>query len=363
MNKKAFTILLLPILFLTMFAVIVKPAHAMPIAYSVGPAPSDFLTLADALAPSSSVNPGDHLHVLAGETETLAGNLIIGISNLSIFGAPIGVTPSIDVNGYTISIQASNVLIYGLYFYDSGTSPTCIDLTSTASFCTIRNCTIMGNLSPSSIGISISDSVWNLIGNNTIQGCGIGIKVSGRSSLNRIELNNIDYSMMTLGTAYGVQIGVVTTPLLPNLIWWNNIFAPSSASSGNGQELWDENNSTNNVFDGPFPPPYESISLGNYESSYASATPPYIVRPYGARDNAPLARPVFRVWGDVNLDGMDDIYDAQFLASHFNTIWCQSRWDTSVNLKFIPDKVTDRQIIDIYDAISLSSDFDKILQR
>jgi hypothetical protein len=355
MNKKAFTILLLMTLFVTTFAVIVKPAHAVvsrPVHFLL-PWPWD--SLADAIN-FGGLGPGDHVHILAGHFEALLAPLVIGIPNLFIYGAPTGVTPSIDLAGQTISIAAPNVFIYGLDFWDgTGMSLLCIDLTPAASGCTIRNCTIRGSLVLGSIGIMTTNSANNLIACNTIRGWDIAIDVFGPGSNNNlIKLNDIDNSLLP-PTSVGVVVHGGAGAGAPNRVCWNNIMGiPCPPFSGWGRELWDPMpGNPPNLFDDIGLAPY-SFGKGNYESSWA-IPPPYPVLGPGLNgwfDRVPLVAPISPLLGDVNVDGKVDIFDALLLANAYGQSWCSARWDTRVDLK--PDST-----IDIYDAIKLAGNFGK----
>ena len=365
MNKKALIILLLITLFVTTFAVIVKPAHATsyPVYFTNAP---PWNSLYNAIN-SGLLIAGDHVHILAGQVETLPAPLVIGIPNLFIYGAPTGATPSIDLGGQTISITAPNVLIYGLDFWDStGMSPFCIDLTPATSGSTIRNCTIRGSFAPGSSAIMTSNSPNNLIAANDIANWVYGISVWGPGSIgNLIKLNKITYNTALPFTAYGVLVGGGAGLGTPNRICWNNIFAFPSPP-GLGQELWDPTpGNPPNLFDdiGLLP---DSFSKGNYVSSWA-IPPPYPVAGPGGNgwfDRAPLVGPMSTLWGDVDLDGRVDIFDAILLAGAFGRYWCDARWDSGVNLCLVPEAPNPggppppgRQTIDILDAIVVAGSF------
>ena len=61
--------------------------------------------------------------------------------------------------------------------------------------------------------------------------------------------------------------------------------------------------------------------------------------------------------GDINGDGIVDIYDALLLSSSFGKLENQTGYNPDANFSPSPDDVAGLQIIDIYDAIALGSHF------
>jgi hypothetical protein len=207
MNKRIVVTLFLTALFVTMFAMTVKPVHAT--AYGVhflNPFP--FNSLFNAVNFGGLV-PGDHLHLLPGHVENLPPGFVIPIPNLFIIGAPpmMGPMPSINLNGNTITISAPMVLIWGIDFWDStATSPFCFDLIPAATGCTIQSNTIRGSLLLGSSGIMLTNSASNLIATNTIRDWDVAVDIFGPGSSNNIiKLNNIDNSLLA-PTSRGVQV-------------------------------------------------------------------------------------------------------------------------------------------------------------
>ena len=335
MNKKAFAILLLITLFVTAFAVIVKPVHATsyPVHF-LNPFP--FNSLFNAVNFGGLV-PGDHIHILAGHVEMLPpGGLIIAIPNLWIIGAPrkTGPNPSIDLAGQTISIAAPNLFIWGIDFWDSAAvSPFCIDLTPAAATCTIQNCTIRGSIVPGSIGIMTSNSADNLIACNTIRGWDLAIELFGPGSSNNIiKLNDIDNSLLP-PTSVGIVVVLGAGAGAPNQIFWNDIIGvPCPPFSGLGRELWDPTPANPpNIFDDLAQPAGKTWSRGNYESSWAIPPPyPVLGAGNGRFDRLPNLgnSPII---GDADLSGQVNIFDAIRLSGLYGQVWCSAKWDPRVD--------------------------------
>jgi peptide/nickel transport system substrate-binding protein len=67
-------------------------------------------------------------------------------------------------------------------------------------------------------------------------------------------------------------------------------------------------------------------------------------------------------FGDINGDGIVDIFDAIIMAGLYGTLEGQSRWNPDANVNPVPDPLTGRQTVDIYDCIILSKMFNRHLQ-
>ncbi|MEM1588848.1 MAG: ABC transporter substrate-binding protein [Candidatus Bathyarchaeia archaeon] len=65
--------------------------------------------------------------------------------------------------------------------------------------------------------------------------------------------------------------------------------------------------------------------------------------------------------GDINGDGIVDIYDALGLAAAFGKRYGEKGYNPDANLSTVPDPKTGKQIIDIYDALKLSANFGKFV--
>jgi hypothetical protein len=63
--------------------------------------------------------------------------------------------------------------------------------------------------------------------------------------------------------------------------------------------------------------------------------------------------------GDINEDGIVDIFDAILLANSFGKQEVQTSYNPDANLNFTPDQATGKQVIDIFDAIILANHYNQ----
>jgi parallel beta-helix repeat protein len=216
---------------------------------------------------------------------------------------------------------------------------------------------IFGNniIANSNIAINIRNSSYNSIAGNKIAYSGFGILLS--SSNNNITANTIE------SNSYGIYFSPISfqTGELPsnNHIYNNNFITNTKNvyfSSFFGSV------SSPNTWDGGYP------SGGNYWSDYDGVDShsgpdqnetgsdgigdaPYVIDENNT-DRYPLIHPWAELLGDINDDGIVDIYDAILLGICFNSTPDDPDWNP--NADFNGDG-----LIDIYDAIMLATNFGK----
>jgi hypothetical protein len=335
------------------------PARAAPKLWTVYSGGGyNFLSLTAALA-SLLLGPSDRIQVQAGHVEPpLLGNMIIPstLSNLWILGPDVGTSPKIDVNGFSIVIQANGVFIWGLNVVNTGVPTTALYIGPGVTGSIIMNNTITGNFAPNFVGITVDNAANNLIANNTMSFWDSCMVVEGLGSTgNRIELNTLN-APSNKGIWLSSLTGTPPGPPNSNSIYWNNIYSVN--------ELWDDFGNPQNYFDDKFPGgPNGGVGWikGNYLFVHEPlGGPPYLVPPNNAFfDNHPLGPlnlplnppppsvPIKQIPGDINLDGRVDILDAILLANNFLNAWGQYAWNPRADV--VPDNV-----INILDAIVLA---------
>jgi len=342
LNHKIVVGLLITALCLTTFAAVkITPAHAP--GNNIWRIPIDFPTLEIAIASGFVVN-NDEIHILAGQFEVLSGPITIWQNGLWIIGSPpsLGPTPTINVNGFVITVLGSNVFIWGLNIIDpTGASPALINLAPPSANCLIMNNIITG-AAPPNTGILVQGTN-NVVTLNTISFCGWCIDVTAPSSGNIVKLNTIN-----VPNNWGIQVsGGVTAN---NAIYWNNVW-----TLGPLFEFWDATpGSPPNWFDDTSAPGGPSFTKGNYWGT--TVPPPLVPFPIpgpggnGWFDFFPQPAPIAQIQGDVNVDGRVNIFDIVTVAVSFNEIWCQLGWDP------LADPNGDGTI-DIFDIVAVAVNF------
>jgi hypothetical protein len=226
--------------------------------------------------------------VAQGYKDTNLGtSLTISLNGLWIIGAPIDYitslypVPTIDLSGYTITISASNVFIWGLEFYQSGTLSTSTGLLISGGNNFIENDTIIGSGTADGISITSSSSSNN-IANNTITNWNTGIYIQGSS--NFVDVNNLNYY-----TYAGIWVD--TPSAGGNMIWTNNVPYTSATYA-----IYDTSYTSNT---------YDNGVKGNYYDSWDSVFAPYTipgssnVDHHPRSNNSPPNKPFSQVAGDL----------------------------------------------------------------
>jgi hypothetical protein len=323
--------LLVTALFLTTLVTIfeIKPVHAP--GGSVWIIPVHFPTLQAAIA-SPLVLPNDEIHILAGHVEMLTGPMTIWQSGLWIIGSPplLGPMPQIDVAGFVITISGSDVFMWGLNIIDStGMSPALINLAPPSANCLIMNNTITG-MSPGNTGILIQGAN-NIVTLNTISTCGICINIANPGTNNIIKLNTIN-----LPNYWGIMVGTMMGPPPAgpnNAMYWNNVWTLIPP-----QEFWDATpGSPPNWFDDTSAPGGPAFMKGNY---WGTAPPPPPAPPFPIPgpgmnnwwDFFPQPAPIAQLNGDLDVNGVVNIFDIVLVAIHFGQVWCTRGWDPRADI-------------------------------
>ncbi len=302
--------------------------------YSV---PGSFPSLAAAVL---AVLPNDEIHIAPGWFEALPpGGLTIWQVNLWIIGAPpgLGPTPSIDLNGQTITILGTGVFIWGLNIFDStGFSPLAINLGPTSGDCLIMRNVITG-LVPGTTGILVQGSN-NVITLNTLMTWGTIIVVTGPSTGNIIKLNTINPPFFL-----GLQVSGFAGP--NNALYWNNVWAPP--------EFWDAGppGSPPNWFDDTSTPGGPGYGRGNFWVT--GPLPPAPIPGPGVNgwfDFFPQPAPMAQLSGDINVDGIVDLFDLVPLALRFGSVWCTFLWDPRTDLN-------GDGVVNIFDIVTIALNY------
>ena len=202
------------------------------------------------------------------------------------------------------------------------------------------------SLTCSNRGVDLSSCAYNIIRRNNISDNYEGILIF-RSSLNSISENDIMANEAGIFLYYAVN----------NSVYGNNF-------NNNSQHITDYIDSQNSLDNG-YP------SGGNYWSGYTGLdvySGPYqnetgsdglgdapCVIDANNTDNYPLMEPYSRphaIAGDINDDGIVDIYDAILLANAYNSKPTSSNWNPNAD-------INGDNIVDIFDAILLANNYGK----
>jgi hypothetical protein len=304
----------------------------------------DFTSLANALT-SGKVSSGDEIFVHAGDNESLSANLSISLANLLIIGPPNAQNATIDVSGYTIGISAAKVFIWGLNITDSVNTASPALMIEGGGNCTIQNNTITGPSvsATGSIGILVSNSSNNIIALNTISGWDTGVEVTGPSSTeNIIKLNTVTPYNPPSSTCI-----LLANSASNNTIYWNNLLNQTELNDTSGQT---------NYYDDSYPvtsglPPPPDLNKGNWISvSDPQGTRPYNVPSSTNADNYALNESISELFGDIDLDGRVNIFDAIVFSGGYGGTWGTYGYDPRCDLKAEGN-------VDIFDAILLARNF------
>lgn len=301
------------------FIEVINPASTVV----YGPYPSNMGYFVGAVE-YGDTHPGDKVLVAQGFTDTLNISLPINASGLWIEGPASGVgvpMPTINLNSFTITIDAKNVLIWGLNLIQStGLNSYCLEILGGSD--TVENNTIMGNGVGGGIYIQSSS---NNIALNTLSNFGdaapgitAGI-IIGLGSNNTVELN-------TLNPPYYIGINLLSTAGSGNMIWWNNLIYASPGI----YPILDNSNKTNT---------YDNLNKGNYYDSWPIGVPPYKIPGTNPNyDNYPLPSPAKHIPGDITggpngcPDGKVSGPDLHALGLAWGTSWGQYGYDPRADL-------------------------------
>jgi parallel beta-helix repeat protein len=194
----------------------------------------------------------------------------------------------------------------------------------------------------SGIGLGFSSNIS--IGGNDVTHNGAGIFFNSSSS-NSICGNNIT------NNSYGIKLYSSSN----NKLYHNNVI-------GNVQQAYIEQSGYPNVWDDGYPlgGNYWSDYNGTdfYSGPYQNETGsdgigdvPYVINGDN-KDSFPLVSMATLLRGDVNYDGIVDIYDAIILAGAFSSVPGSLNWNPTAD-------INEDNIVDIYDAIMLAGHFNQ----
>jgi parallel beta-helix repeat protein len=156
--------------------------------------------------------------------------------------------------------------------------------------------------------------------------------------------NNVLSGNNVTNNQYGIELSISSN----NLIFHNNFVDNTNQVSimFSSVNIWDNG------------------SRGNYWSDYLTKYPnateidssgvwntPYIINMNDA-DHYPLMNLWVRLPGDINSDGIVDIYDAILLANAYNSTPGKANWNPNAD-------INGDNIVDIYDAILLASHYNQ----
>jgi hypothetical protein len=148
---------------------------------------------------------------------------------------------------------------------------------------------------------------------------------------------------------------MIPTSTVGNVTLYASLF--SDLPENGGYPYCPERNATFTIAKPTSNSPFESSSGGFYNFSFelpSSGIPVgnysvYATTSYNANSHATLT---IILLGDINADGVVDIYDAILMARSFNSAYGDPNWNPSADLNH-------DGIVDIYDAIILAANFGK----
>ena len=202
------------------------------------------------------------------------------------------------------------------------------------------------NVTNNSLGGIVFDSTSNYNGiyENTIENNTVGLVVSYAEALK-------------LNAAYGTTLFVSFGDTSNNMFYHNNVITNNQqvniGSSGyagvwdngypSGGNYWSDYSGTD-LYNGPYQNETGSDGIGDV---------PYEIDGVNT-DHYPLVSAVLSLTGDVNHDGIVDIYDAIVLAGAYSSVPGSSNWDPNAD-------INRDNIVDIFDAILLASNFGRTM--
>jgi parallel beta-helix repeat protein len=289
------------------------------------------------------------------ENNTVNGKLLVYLEGVSNY--------TVDDAGQVILVRCGNIRVEGLNLSRSTVG---VELWETSNSTISEN-----NITENGwAGIDLEHSSnYNIISGNNITANnfpGILLYYSSSNSIsgNRITANNFDGILLytfssnnsitgnniTANHDYGIEFAYSSNY---NSIFHNNFINNAlQVSSINSVNFWDNG----------YP------SGGNYWSDYSSTDTfkgPYQNEtgidgigdtPYGIDESNIDHYPLMHLWvrlpGDINGDGIVDIYDAILLANAYNSTPGIANWNPNAD-------VNGDSIVDIYDAIILASHYNQ----
>ena len=273
----------------------------------------------------------------------ITGNSYFGIqlyysSNNSIVGNNVTITTGWGY-GIGLNYSSSNTIsgnnIGNHYHY-------CIGLFFSSDYNIVSGNNVTNNGSDGDVGILVGSDYNSVIGNIITGNNDRGIFLGG--SYNTISGNNVTAN----------SVGIVLSGSSDNRFYHNNFIDNSQqvhVYSGfanvwddgypSGGNYWSDYNGTD-FHSGPYQNETGSDGIGDV---------PYVIDGNNI-DRFPLVSLSTSLRGDVNYDGVVDIYDAIILAGAFNSIPGSPNWNPNAD-------INKDNTVDIYDAILLAGNFGK----
>jgi len=187
------------------------------------------------LLANNTLEAGSYIYIHKSSENKVLNNSLNSSDIYCYQGKDNLIKGNIIING-TIDLSAYYSFSFGYNFEES-----------TAYHNTIENNTILG----AERGISLSDAVSNIVRNNTIRECKIGIYVIDESCMNTIEKNRIK------NNENGIYIGGMGNKIIrnvlvenklgigvyyyPNFFYYNNFIDNEKQAEAVGKNKWDRN--------------------------------------------------------------------------------------------------------------------------
>jgi parallel beta-helix repeat protein len=202
------------------------------------------------------------------------------------------------------------------------------------------------SLTSSNIAVSLAGGGHNIIRRNNMSDNYEGIQIF-RSSVNSISENDIMANEAGIFLYYAVN----------NRVYGNNFI-------NNSEHITDYIDSQNSLDNGyPSGGNYWSdytgldVNRGPYQNETGSdgiGDTPYVIDTNNT-DNYPLMKPYprpYAIAGDINDDGIVDIYDAILFANAYNSKPTSPNWNPNAD-------INGDNIVDIFDAVLLANNYGK----